>query len=284
MRLTVRVPATSANLGPGFDCFGLALELCNEVTSTPTELQASLGKDTAPSELPTDGTDLIQETMRRAAADRPLPALQLRATNRVPLASGLGSSSAAVVAGVVGVPGSCWARNRRRSACSPWPPRSRDIPTTRLRRASAASRSRRRADSCVDSTRIPTCCPVVLVPERLRLPTADARALLGELVSRADAVVQRGARRAVVDAIVERTVTARRGDARPPAPGCASRARARACARCSTPSEPSGVPVCVSGSGPTLLAFPGPGDEVPSPGPGWRSMPLPVRSRGFELD
>ena len=32
MRVTVRVPATSANLGPGFDCFGLALELCNEVT------------------------------------------------------------------------------------------------------------------------------------------------------------------------------------------------------------------------------------------------------------
>ena len=32
VRLTVRVPATSANLGPGFDCFGLALDLCNEVT------------------------------------------------------------------------------------------------------------------------------------------------------------------------------------------------------------------------------------------------------------
>jgi hypothetical protein len=32
VRLTARVPATSANLGPGFDCFGLALDLCNEVT------------------------------------------------------------------------------------------------------------------------------------------------------------------------------------------------------------------------------------------------------------
>ena len=31
MRVTVRVPATSANLGPGFDCFGLAWELCNEL-------------------------------------------------------------------------------------------------------------------------------------------------------------------------------------------------------------------------------------------------------------
>ena len=32
MRVTVQVPATSANLGPGFDTFGLALDLCNEVT------------------------------------------------------------------------------------------------------------------------------------------------------------------------------------------------------------------------------------------------------------
>ena len=51
-------------------------------------------------ELPTDGSDLIRQAMRRALGDRPLPAFHMRATNRVPLARGLGSSSAAVVAGV----------------------------------------------------------------------------------------------------------------------------------------------------------------------------------------
>ena len=39
MRLTATVPATSANLGPGFDCFGLALDLCNEVALDTDVLQ-----------------------------------------------------------------------------------------------------------------------------------------------------------------------------------------------------------------------------------------------------
>jgi homoserine kinase len=41
MRLTVRTPATSANLGPGFDCFGLALDLCNDL-EIDTERESSV--------------------------------------------------------------------------------------------------------------------------------------------------------------------------------------------------------------------------------------------------
>ncbi len=54
MRLTAVVPATSANLGPGFDCFGLALDLCNEVTiDTEAEPRISWEGEGA-DELPTD--------------------------------------------------------------------------------------------------------------------------------------------------------------------------------------------------------------------------------------
>ena len=42
MKLTARVPATSANLGPGFDCFGLALDLWNDVT---VDTDAAAGRD-----------------------------------------------------------------------------------------------------------------------------------------------------------------------------------------------------------------------------------------------
>ena len=47
MRLVARVPATSANLGPGFDCFGLALDLCNEVTIDTDADPASAGRGRA---------------------------------------------------------------------------------------------------------------------------------------------------------------------------------------------------------------------------------------------
>ncbi len=63
MRITVRVPATSANLGPGFDCFGLALDLCNEVmVDTEAEPGVSWEGEGA-DELPTDGTDMVSRAI-----------------------------------------------------------------------------------------------------------------------------------------------------------------------------------------------------------------------------
>jgi homoserine kinase len=103
MRVTVRVPATSANLGPGFDCFGLALDLCNEVTADTDGEPGVTWAGEGAEELPTDRTDLISRTMEGVAnrIGLPLPSVRLSATNRIPLERGLGSSSAAAVAGVV---------------------------------------------------------------------------------------------------------------------------------------------------------------------------------------
>jgi homoserine kinase len=59
VNLTVRVPATSANLGPGFDCFGLALDLCNEVTVDTDAEPGVTWEGEGAEDLPTDGSDQV---------------------------------------------------------------------------------------------------------------------------------------------------------------------------------------------------------------------------------
>jgi len=103
--VTVQVPATTANLGPGYDCLGLALGLHNEVTlaragTLSVEIQGE-GADS----LARDASHmvLVAAAAACAAAGREPPPLALRQVNRIPLARGLGSSSAAIVGGIVGV-------------------------------------------------------------------------------------------------------------------------------------------------------------------------------------
>lgn len=99
--VVVAVPATSANLGPGFDSMGLALELRDEVSLTVVD-----GPDVAEvtgegaDVLPRDGSHLILRLAHEHLRARGVraPGLHLRAVNRIPHARGLGSSAAAVVA------------------------------------------------------------------------------------------------------------------------------------------------------------------------------------------
>jgi len=101
--VTVSVPATSANLGPGFDCLGLALDLRDELTVevVDTGLVVEVtGEGTG--EVPDDETHLVVRAMRAGfdALDVAQPAVRLRCTNRIPHSRGLGSSSAAIVGGL----------------------------------------------------------------------------------------------------------------------------------------------------------------------------------------
>ncbi|MFM8944681.1 MAG: hypothetical protein ACKOI0_05500, partial [Actinomycetota bacterium] len=98
MRLTAVVPATAANVGPGFDAFGLALDLVNEVTLDTGTTGVSWEGEGA-TDLPTDGSDLVSRTIRAIAPGA--PAFGLAGRNAIPLERGLGSSAAAVVAGVL---------------------------------------------------------------------------------------------------------------------------------------------------------------------------------------
>jgi homoserine kinase len=102
----VRVPATTANLGPGFDCLGLALDLWNDLRFA---LEGDSVKVTTVGEhsetLPTDETNLVASSFLRLyeeAGAAPPAGLAIRCDLRVPPSSGLGSSAAAVVAGLLG--------------------------------------------------------------------------------------------------------------------------------------------------------------------------------------
>lgn len=99
---TVRVPASSANLGPGFDTLGLALAIHLECRFRPAdELEIALsGRDT--SGIAADSTNLIWQTAVQVARDqgRIMPAIRLEVQNEIPLGKGLGSSAAALTAGV----------------------------------------------------------------------------------------------------------------------------------------------------------------------------------------
>ena len=102
---TVQVPATSANLGAGFDAFGLALDLhlaARTVDRRDGDVRVTsrgLGADV----LPTDDSNLVWRAFRDAcvALGQEVPDVALEVNNRIPLERGLGSSSAAIVAGIV---------------------------------------------------------------------------------------------------------------------------------------------------------------------------------------
>ena len=100
-KVTVRAPATSANMGPGFDCLGIALDIWNTVTvevgDSGFEISGQ-GED----ELPRDESNLVFQSIARIYEefDRAVPPLSVRCHNEIPTTRGLGSSSAALVSGL----------------------------------------------------------------------------------------------------------------------------------------------------------------------------------------
>ncbi len=102
-RVTVQPCATSANLGPGFDTLGLALDLRDrytlEVTTGPTEV---IIRGEGAGELPTDDTNLVVRTLRESLewVGAPQIGVRLTCTNLIPQGRGLGASAAAIVGGI----------------------------------------------------------------------------------------------------------------------------------------------------------------------------------------
>jgi homoserine kinase len=99
-RITVSVPASSANLGPGYDCLAVALPLRNvlEVERRPGPLEVSVSGEGADT-LPCDASNLVVRSFAEVWGG-PLEGLAFRMRNEVPLKAGTGSSSAAIVAGL----------------------------------------------------------------------------------------------------------------------------------------------------------------------------------------
>jgi homoserine kinase len=191
MRVRVRVPATSANLGPGFDALGLALALHNEVVAEPAaEVMVSIEGE-GRGRLDEGAKNLVARAVALAheVAGRPFHGARLRCINRIPLSRGLGSSAAAWVGGLL-------AANALMGG-----PLDREAVLTAAARAEghpdnvAAALLGGLTVSCADGGRVTAVglpAPsevewVVLLPET-ESSTREARAVLPDTVSRSDAV------------------------------------------------------------------------------------------------
>lgn len=99
--IKVRVPATSANLGSGFDCFGLALALYAEVAFEP--LPSGVMIEGCPKEYQNE-TNLVYQAYRETmkAMNRSVDGVKITIDSHIPIARGLGSSAALLVCGVLG--------------------------------------------------------------------------------------------------------------------------------------------------------------------------------------
>lgn len=105
-QMKIRVPATTANLGPGFDCLGMALDLWNEIDITLAGVGIHIEiHGEGQRQLPRDESNLIYKAMDHVLGKQgvSLPeGLQIRCRNQIPISSGLGSSATAILAGVIG--------------------------------------------------------------------------------------------------------------------------------------------------------------------------------------
>ncbi len=104
MHITVRIPATSANLGPGFDSLGLALDLWNETIFTLAIEYSVQVHGEGRERISSGENNLIIRSAQRLAelVGKRLPPFHVDCVNHIPLSSGLGSSAAAKLTGLLG--------------------------------------------------------------------------------------------------------------------------------------------------------------------------------------
>jgi homoserine kinase len=279
----VRVPATSANLGPGFDALGLALTLYDEVTARVVDTGihvAVSGEGVA--ELPRNESHLVVRcalaTFDRLGV-RP-PGLAITCVNRIPQARGLGSSSAAIVAGILAaralVPGAVSfddaAVLRLASEIEGHPD---NVAPCLLGGATIAWLGPDGAEA-VRLTPAEGVQPLVYVPDERGL-TAHARAALPPTVPHTDAAYNAGRAALLVHALTreprlllpateDRLHQSYRASGAPATYALVTELRA------------AGIPAVVSGAGPSVLAFRGFG-EIPIT-TGWQLLDLGIDAEG----
>jgi homoserine kinase len=262
----VRVPASTANLGPGFDCLGLALDL--HLTARATLLPAVNARTSArargvagSADLPTNPQqNLILRAMGHAAKQEgvTLPALRLAVKNEIPIAGGLGSSAAAIIAGMALGYAVCGKKFTEDAALrgAAWLETHVDNVGAALLGQLVVSMVRSDGKVVAIRRNWPREIRVVAVTPELSLKTAASRAALPKTVSHADAVfnLQRAAlflaaldaRRydLLADAMQDRLHQAYRQDL---IPGLLE--------VLAMPRISGMLGVALSGSGPTVIAF-----------------------------
>jgi len=195
----VRVPASSANLGPGFDALGLALGVYLDCRFRACDRLAitAAGRDAA--DIPTGERNLIWQTALSVAADvrMAMPPIELAIHNQIPLGKGLGSSAAALTAGVViadHVLGLGWRPLRILDEAARLEGHPDNVAACVLGSIVASAIDSGGAVRAV-RLELPARFGIALVVPDFILPTAEARAVLPSCYSKEDAVfnVQRAA-------------------------------------------------------------------------------------------
>lgn len=207
-----RVPATSANLGPGFDALGMALSIYLECRFRPHGELAIRPAGRNADMISTGEDNLIWQTALNVAQNvgRPLPPVELLIQNNIPIGKGLGSSAAALVAGVVladEVLGLNWDRHKILDEAARIEGHPDNVSACVLGSIVASAIDE---DGITRAVRmqLPALYGVAIVVPDFILPTAKARAALPDSYSRSDAVfnIQRSA--LLIAAMLTRTTDA----------------------------------------------------------------------------
>lgn len=283
----VTVPATSANLGPGFDSLGLALELRDELEATVTG--SGLGVDVAgegAGDVARDETHLVVQAMRAAfdvLGEHP-SGLLLSCRNRIPHSRGLGSSAAAIVGGIflaralVAEGGGAMTVDAAFGLAAELEGHPDNVAPAVYGGLTVAGRSGE-AFFATRATVAPTVRAVAFVPPTA-LSTEVARGLLPEVVSHRHAAANAGRAALLVAALAgqpDLLLTATedllhqpyRRPAMPESLDLVDRLRA------------DGHAAVISGAGPSVLVLCADGADLASYSPdGWTHLPLSVATAG----
>ncbi|HEU4946716.1 MAG TPA: homoserine kinase [Kribbella sp.] len=281
--MRVRVPATSANLGPGFDAFGLALTLYDDLSVTPggSGVTVEVAGEAA-ADVPRDDSHLVVRALLAGleSLGATMPGFTLHCQNRIPHGRGLGSSSAAIVGGIAaayGLTGTPLDRERVLELANELEGHPDNVAACALGGFTIAWTEGELARA-VRLDPAPGLSAVAYVPAKA-LSTEEARGLLPPAVPHRDAVVNAGRAALLVAALTGRPellLTATedrlhqeyRAPAMPESLALVHKLRG------------SGFPAVVSGAGPTVLVLGGTAPDAPD---GWLRRELGIEPAGVQV-
>jgi homoserine kinase len=287
MRLRVTLPATVANIGPGFDSLALAVEIRNEfVLDTEGTPRVTVEGEGA-GELPGDETNLVVRAMFGLAEDvrKELPTFELACRNEIPLGRGLGSSASAVVGGLAlanALLGMDVGDRRLLQMAAEIEGHADNVAACLLGGLTIAYPT----DDGWRAARLSGLAagvePVVFVPDSIRMDTVQARRVIPSEVPVRDAVWNAAHAALTVHALTadpallsealnDRLHQPHRLPMMPATRELFDRLREAT------------VPVCLAGSGPSLLAFERGDHPIADAGPGWCVVRPAVAEVGLQV-
>ena len=197
----VKAPATTANMGPGYDCLGMALDVWNtieiEVLDSGEPVVEVIGEGAG--ELGTGRDNLVYRSMEFLFqdAEQEMPMVRIRCDNAIPLARGMGSSAAAIAGGLVAANAICsqdYTPNDLLEMAATIEGHPDNVAAAVLGGMQLVISDKTEEGSRLYTVPInvpPELHAVVFVPQ-VRIATEDARAVLPEKVTVADAVHNMG--------------------------------------------------------------------------------------------